>query len=98
MLERRGGDLVASCPPELLNLIEVRGVGIIKVRAAQPSIVALAVELTSKGGCERYPDPWPALEFLGLKVPVLRLWAFESAAAQKVLVALSDAALPPVMP
>lgn len=101
VLERQHDRLMASAPAELLNLIEVRGVGIMtvpKVSIAGPTPVALAVELTAPGATERYPDPWPTLSFLGLKVPVLRLWAFESAAAQKVLAALSGAALPPVVP
>lgn len=96
LLERLGALLMASSPANLSGLIEVRGLGILKVSAAPAAPVALAVELTGPGVTERLPDPWPTLSFLGQKVPVLRLWAFESAAAQKVLIALSGALIPPV--
>ena len=96
MLERNGLQLIASAPPALLGLIEVRGLGILTLKPAPATPVVLAVELQGPGLTERFPDPWPFKDFLGLKVPVLRLWAFESAAAQKVLVALSCGTLPQV--
>jgi HPr kinase/phosphorylase len=99
LLERPGALLMVSAPPNLAGLIEVRGLGILKVSAALATPVALAVELSAGPGMtERLPDPWPTLSILGQKVPVLRLWAFESAAAQKVLIALSGAVIPPIAP
>ena len=98
VLERSGDVLMASAPPALAGLIEVRGLGIVRADPAPPTPVVLAVELMAPGTTERYPEPWPTTCLLGLKVPVLKLWAFESAAAQKILAALAGAALPPVVP
>jgi HPr kinase/phosphorylase len=44
-LERRGAALVASAPAPLAGLIEVRGLGILRLPAAAEAVVTLAVDL-----------------------------------------------------
>jgi len=44
-LERRGEALVARAPPALAGLIEVRGLGILRLPAVPEAVVTLAVDL-----------------------------------------------------
>jgi len=65
-----GGRLVASPPPNIAGLIEVRGVGLIHMPPAAPTPVALALELGA-GPVERLPDALPRCDIAGIAVPVL---------------------------
>jgi len=65
------GVLIASAPPNIAGLIEVRGVGLARLDVAQPAPVALILTL---GGPvpERLPEtPLPLREIAGVAVPVL---------------------------
>ncbi len=67
-----GGErLIASPPPNIAGLIEVRGVGLASLRPARPLPVALVLTL---GGTmpDRLPDtPPPTRVIAGIAVPVL---------------------------
>ena len=95
-LSLRDGKLFASAPAELKDKLEVRGFGIMHVTAVEMAEVALIAELIVSGTVERLPDPWPVVDILGHKVPVLRLLAREASAPVKLLLALSSVELPPV--
>jgi hypothetical protein len=66
-----GARLIASPPPNIAGLIEVRGVGLVRLPPAPPAPVALILTL---GGPEpaRMPDlPLPTRVIAGVAVPVL---------------------------
>jgi len=66
-----GDHLIASPPPNIAGLLEVRGVGLVHLPTAAPAPVALILTL---GGplAERLPDtPLPRRTIAGAKVPVL---------------------------
>lgn len=64
--------LIAVPPPQIAGLLELRGVGIIRLPVAGPAPVALLLELGGEAG-ERLPDmPLPHRELGGIAVPVLR--------------------------
>ena len=90
-LARQGRRLVATCPRTLAGLLEVRGVGIVKLGRTQllPSAaVALLVDLVSPRHIERLPEP--AREaMLGIDLPVLALAPFEASASAKLRLALT---------
>ena len=70
-LSAEGERLIASPPPRIAGLIEVRGVGLVRLPPAPPAPVALILIL---GGAEpaRLPDlPCPTREIAGVPVPVL---------------------------
>jgi HPr kinase/phosphorylase len=76
-LAAEGDRLIASAPPNIAGLLEVRGVGLARLPAAAPAPVALILTL---GGppSERLPQtPLPARVIAGVAVPVL---AFEPGA------------------
>lgn len=64
------GRLIASPPPNIAGLIEVRGVGLVSLTAAAPAPVALILELGGAPG-ERLPAALPCREMAGIAVPAL---------------------------
>jgi len=95
-LKREGTSLIASAPSMLAGKIEVRGVGILNVEPQEHAHVALVAEIVSRDQIERYPDPWPTTELLGLRVPVIRIYPYDASAPLKLLAAMAMASLPPV--
>lgn len=73
LLERRGDDLVARAPATIAGLIEVRGIGCVRLPVVAEAKVALVVDLTSDGRIERMPDPPPTCDIEGVVLPVLQL-------------------------
>ena len=90
-LARRGGALIASPPPALAGLIEVRGVGIVELARNQlmaRARVALLVDLVPSDRIERLPDPQTE-RLLDVTVPRLALAPFEASAVGKLYLALT---------
>ena len=74
-LTKKGRILKANAPVRIRNLLEIRGVGIFKVKAKKNVRVLLVVQLASQEWIERLPYPEP-YGCLGLQIPQLRLCAF----------------------
>ncbi len=81
------GRLVVSAPPETGGLIEVRGIGVMRMDPAGEAPLGLVVDLVSPGAVERLPEPG-AWDCLGVSVPLLKLAPFEASAAAKVRLAV----------
>lgn len=65
------GRLIAAPPPNIAGLLEVRGVGVVRLAIAAPAPVALILAL-SGAPPERLPEtPLPAREIAGVAIPVL---------------------------
>lgn len=88
-LSAGGGRLTAHAPEALRGLLEVRGLGPLRLPAATAADVALVVELCPGQPIERLPDPATA-RFSGVALPCLRLDPFEASAAAKVRLALAS--------
>ena len=93
-LTRSGRTLFATAPAALAGLLEVRGVGIVKLTRGQvlaQAPLALLVDLVAADCVERLPEP--ALEtVLDVDLPVLALAPFEVSAAAKLRLALAQIA------
>jgi HPr kinase/phosphorylase len=89
VVRRAGEGVTVSAPAALAGLIEVRGAGIVSVPYTAAAQLELIAELTGAGGVERYPDPWPYAEILGVRMPVLRIAPFEASAPLKLALALA---------
>jgi serine kinase of HPr protein (carbohydrate metabolism regulator) len=87
-IERRGDALWARAPAALKGKIEVRGVGILAVPSVAGARIALAVDLVVPRAVERYPDPIH-VRILGIRLKLLKLWAFEASAAAKLRLAVA---------
>lgn len=80
--------LVAQTPETIKGLLEVRGVGVIKFPFETNVKVALAIELVkSRDEIERLPDD-EFYEIENIKIPLIKLYAFEPSAPDKVIAAL----------
>jgi HPr kinase/phosphorylase len=88
-LRRAGGRLLAAAPATLRGLIELRGIGIVRLDAiAAEAAVTLVVDLVPRAAVERLPDPAMA-EYLGLSVPRLALDPFDASTPAKLAFALA---------
>lgn len=90
-LAREGDALVARCPSALAGLLEVRGVGILRVPAVAEAPVALAIDLAPGAAIERLPEP-RTRDYLGKPIPLLTLDPFRASAAAQVAFAARAAA------
>jgi len=90
-LTRSGRSLFATAPAALAGLLEVRGIGIVKLARGQllsRASLSLLVDLVAADRIERLPEP--AEENLsGVVLPVLALAPFEISAAAKLRLALA---------
>lgn len=84
------GAVFLSAPESIRDQLEVRGIGIVAVKAADEARLVLVVELTEAKHIERLPDPFPRREIAGVSFPVLRLAPFEASAASKLLLMLEQ--------
>ena len=86
IVRREGDRLVASAPPRIAGKLEVRGIGIIDIEAANDVPVALIVELTSEFA--RMPDDNRERPILGVPLPLVSIDAMTASAPSKVALAL----------
>lgn len=93
-LVRQGRGLVATPPGTLAGLLEVRGVGIVKLGRAQllaRATIVLLVDLVPPDRIERLPDR-SRETLLGVDLPVVALAPFEASAPAKLRLALARTA------
>jgi len=87
-LTRAGETLIAAPPPNIAGLIELRGIGLVRLPVAAPAPVALLLELGGPPG-ERLPEtPLPRRAIAGAMVPVLAFVPGTIAPAERALWAL----------
>ncbi|KUO53805.1 MAG: hypothetical protein APF80_07815 [Alphaproteobacteria bacterium BRH_c36] len=78
----------ARPPAEIANLLEVRGLGIVEIKAVASARVTLVVDLAEASSIERMPGQAMQVGVAGRTFPALRLHAAESSAPAKLLLAL----------
>jgi HPr kinase/phosphorylase len=93
VLVRDGADMIASAPASLHGLIEIRGLGIMRMDAAARARVALVADLTEPHAIERLPDRRHC-DIDGITIPWLALAPFEASAPAKLRFALMAALEP----
>lgn len=87
-LSRAAEGLNLSPPAAIAGLLEVRGVGIVRLPYLSSVPLALVVDLVSPSEVERLPEPGDGVDLLGRRVPRLFLAPFEASAAAKVRLAM----------
>jgi HPr kinase/phosphorylase len=86
-LARRGDMLIVRAPATIAGLLEVRGIGIVRVDTVAEAPVALIAELVVPEKIERLPIPRTETIF-ELNIPLIELVAFEASAVAKLRLAL----------
>ena len=79
--------LAATAPEALTGLIELRGLGLLRVAVAERAMVRLLVDLVERSEVPRMPVP-EYEEICGIRLPRIRLHAFDLTAADKLRLAL----------
>lgn len=90
-LDRHGGRVRARAPAALAGLMEIRGLGIVRMPFAAEADVALVVDLVPRGEVERLPEE-QAEKMLGARVRRVAIDPFEGSAPLKVSIALRQRA------
>ena len=85
-LRRVGREVLARAPAILAGLVEVRGVGIIRVDALDEAPLVLIADLVAAGAVDRLPEP-RVETVLGVDVPLIAQAPFEASAAAKLRLA-----------
>jgi serine kinase of HPr protein (carbohydrate metabolism regulator) len=94
-VERHGARLIATPPATLAGLMEVRGLGIMKLGRGQTlarAPLVLLVDLVAPADVERLPDPQQET-LLDIALPRLALAPFEASAVAKLRLALVQKAV-----
>lgn len=77
------GRVFATAPPELRGMLEVRGIGIVRLQYSTSAPLVANIDLTQIDNLERMPASQSIL-ILGVAVPSFRLAAFEPSCVAKV--------------
>lgn len=88
MLTREGDHLIASAPERISGLLEVRGLGIVRVATAGPVRLGLAVVLAGADDIERYPIQDNEARFLACRVASVAIDASSPSAPARVRASL----------
>jgi len=83
--------LLARAPHPIAGLIEVRGVGIVRVESLPVARLALVADLVAMQHVDRLPEPGSETIF-GLAIPRVAIAPFEASAPIKLRLALAAAA------
>jgi serine kinase of HPr protein (carbohydrate metabolism regulator) len=87
-MRRVGDQIMVTAPAAIAGLIEVRGLGILRVDAVKAAPLALLVDLVRSAEVERLPES-RFEEVLGLAIPLIALAPFEASAPAKLRLARS---------
>ena len=79
--------VIARAPETLAGLLEIRGLGILRVPVLEATVVRLVVDLVNHENVPRLPDP-RMTDLIGMDVPTVTLDPFEASAVTKVRLAL----------
>jgi HPr kinase/phosphorylase len=80
--------ILVRAPEPISGLLEVRGLGILRVEALAEAPLALIADLVAPQNVERLPEPYSETIF-GVSIPVVEVAPFEASAAAKLRFALA---------
>lgn len=86
-LQRRQDRIFAEAAENIRGLMEVRGLGLIKFPVAPATPLGLIVDLVPREDVTRLPDG-ETVEIMGLRVPLLKLHAFDISTPLKIIKAI----------
>ncbi len=84
---RRSAAIIVRAPAAIAGLLEVRGIGIVRLDALAEAPVALIVDLVERDALERLPER-QSERILGIDLPLIQVAPFEVSAAAKLRLAL----------
>lgn len=87
LLRRDDKQILAQPPDGLAGLLEVRGLGILRLGHCAPARLSVVIDLVDERLVERLPEPLQT-ELLGISLPLYRLSPWATSAASKVRLAM----------
>ncbi|MCH9807642.1 MAG: HPr kinase/phosphatase C-terminal domain-containing protein [Alphaproteobacteria bacterium] len=84
----RAGRLWTRPPETIANLLEIRGLGPVRIEALAEARLGLVVDLVDADQIARFPDPPRNAEIAGRSLPSIVLCATQASATAKLMVAL----------
>lgn len=82
-----GSGVMASAPPELAGLLELRGLGLVHLQTSATARIVLVVELVGRDLVPRLAEPaW--VDLCGHDVPVIRLHGHDASTPAKIRLAM----------
>jgi serine kinase of HPr protein (carbohydrate metabolism regulator) len=90
-LVRDGPRLLARAPDAIRGKLEVRGIGIVEVKALAEGELVLLVDLAAPADIERLPHADASEKLLGVELPVARITPWEASAPIKLAIAIARA-------
>ena len=82
-LSREKNDLIARAPKAIRDLLEVRGVGILKIGGTRQTKLGVIFDLVTHQQVERQPED-RGEKILGIQIPLFNLVPIEASSAAKV--------------
>ena len=82
-LSPENATLMARAPDTIRYLLEVRGVGVLKIGGALQAELGVVIDLVTAEQVERRPED-ESIELLGIRVPLFRLAPLEASSPAKV--------------
>lgn len=89
-LRQSGAGIIASAPPAIAGLLEIRGVGIVPCPTTAAAPLRLVVDLVASASIERLPDA-RSCRYLDCDIALIALAPFEASAPAKLRIALRQA-------
>lgn len=96
LLERRANRIFAQPVEVIRGLLEVRGVGLLRVPVADSGCLRLIIDLVRREDVPRLPD-METVDVLGVTVPRFRLHAFDESTVLKVHKAMEGVHRPEII-
>lgn len=94
VLRNAGDGIMMSAPAALAGLIEIRGIGIVRLAPADETPLSLVVDLLPAEACIRHPDDSEkSATVLGTGIPRLTLAIGATATAARIRLALANWAM-----
>jgi len=95
-LRRSGNHILVRAPAAIAGLIEIRGLGILRLEIVEEAPLAMCVDLMPSTEIERLPERrFEAL--LEIAIPLIAVSAFEASAAAKLRLALRAVSADPLV-
>ena len=94
-LQRTAKHVLVRSPTAIAGLLEVRGIGIVRVEPLAEAPLALLVDLVPPEEVERLPE-LSLEQVLGLAVRLITLAPFEASAAAKIRIAVRELSASPL--
>ena len=94
-LQRTAKHVLVRSPMAIAGLLEVRGIGIVRVEPLAEAPLALLVDLVPPEEVERLPE-LSLEQVLGLAVRLITLAPFEASAAAKIRIAVRELSASPL--